>query len=217
MLGTISRVGEEYTILPNGILWWPSKAMGFYPISKNGVYDKPYFEKYVAYSKTPMGLALTQARIDLVERHVASALITDVGIGCGQFVEARGRNTSGYDVNLEGIRWLLDRGLWSDPYCYDLENVTCWDSLEHMRRPWQLLECVRSHVFLSIPIFADIEHLGRSKHFRPDEHYWYFTRDGLVRWMASQGFELLEENRMEEQLGREDIGTFVFKKSGQRV
>jgi len=30
--------------------------------------------------------------------------------------------------------------------------------------------------------------------------------------MYDKGFELVEMNRMEEEIGREDIGTYVFKR-----
>jgi hypothetical protein len=82
-----------------------------------------------------------------------------------------------------------------------------------MIRPEAFLRCVRGMVFVSIPIFTDLDHIKRSKHYRPNEHLWYFTREGLVKWMHGHGFGLAEENRMETDLGREDIGTFVFHRT----
>lgn len=203
----------EVAALSNGLLWWKAKGVGFYPVVNRGVYDHHYFEKYEGYAKTPMGELLTRKRIELVTKYIGAAPVVDIGIGCGQFVEMRGRiTTCGYDVNPRGIRWLLDRGLWCDPYASEPDHVTCWDSLEHMKRPWSFLECVGSTVFVSLPIFRDEEHVVSSKHFRPDEHFWYFTRDGFVHWMSQEGFLLVEENRMEEDAGREDIGTFVFNR-----
>jgi hypothetical protein len=136
--------------------------------------------------------------------------VVDLGIGCGHFVEARGENTFGYDVNEAGIKWLLDRKRWWDPWAKDPENLTCWDSLEHLTRPHELISRVKSHVFVSAPIFRDRSHVLASKHFKPDEHCWYWTEAGLIRWMRDLGFGLCEKNRVESDLGREDIGTFVF-------
>lgn len=200
-----------------GMEWHEELGYGVYPV-KETPYDRAYFEKYVAYSRTPMGVALSDARVELVRRHAEEDLVIDIGIGCGDFIEKRGAKiTAGYDVNPEGVRWLLDRGLWADPYFKDPLNISCFDSLEHMSRPEHLVGRVRRFVFLSIPIFSGADHVLRSKHFRKDEHYFYFTRDGLVRWMAAHGFSLREESRMEEELGREDIGTFVFKRMFSKV
>jgi hypothetical protein len=60
----------------------------------------------------------------------------------------------------------------------------------------------------------DAEHALRSKHFRPTEHYWYFSRDGLVFAMKGCGFALVAESNVETELGREDIGTFAFRRDG---
>lgn len=195
------------------LVWNEERKFGYYPVQGNP-YNEDYFEKYVGYSETPMGVRLTQARMDLVERFIGNGPVVDIGIGCGQFITARRFPfmTRGYDVNPAAIRWLLDRGLWADPYFQDPENATCFDSLEHMSRPDQFIERVKGHLFVSIPIFRDREHVLSSKHFRTDEHYYYFTSDGLILYFHRLGFDLLEENRMEVALGREGIGTFVFKR-----
>lgn len=198
--------------LSNGMTWWDGKGFGFYPVSPQGVYGKEYFDRYVLQSKSSIGASLTRARIDLVEKYAGSDPIVDIGIGSGQFIQARGLNTFGYDVNPIAIRWLLDKGLWFDPYFINPQHASTWDSLEHMRVPSEFVGRIREILFISIPIFIDADHAMRSKHFRPDEHYWYFTRDGLVTWMGHQGFRLLEENKMETKIGREDIGSFVFKR-----
>jgi len=64
--------------------------------------------------------------------------------------------------------------------------------------------------FVSLPIFRDAHHARTSKHFRPDEHYWYWTRAGFI-WFAERcGFSVIEHNTMESLAGREDIETFVL-------
>ena len=183
---------------------------GYLSADPTGVYDLGYFEKYLGYSGTVMAEKLTEARLTMVRRQVASRELVDIGIGGGQFVEAAG--CFGYDVNPHAIRWLLDRRLWRDPYFMPVKNATCWDSLEHMDRPDLFLERVLEHVFVSIPIFTGIDHVLRSKHFRPKEHFWYFTRNGFVRWMKKNGFRLIDENDEETKLGRETIGSFTFRR-----
>ena len=153
-----------------------------------------------------------QARFDFVERHYQSALV-DVGIGSGAFIElrrSRGRTTYGYDVNPIGIAWLEQRSLLVDPHLVSFDAVTLWDVLEHIPDFQSLLANVRKWAFMSLPIFHDVEHVLRSKHFKPDEHCWYFTRDGLAFAMKRCGFVLDSESNIETELGREDIGTFAF-------
>ncbi|MGI0149508.1 MAG: hypothetical protein ACREDF_08270 [Thermoplasmata archaeon] len=189
---------------------------GFCPTRPDrSTYSGDYWNEYIARSEKPMGRSLTDARINLVQRYLGKSLVVDIGIGSGQFVQTRlGYEgiTFGYDVNPFGVRWLVERNLWWDPYFQDPPSVTFWDSLEHIERPDDLLSRVQRFIFMSIPIFLDREHVLRSKHFKPSEHFWYFTRDGLVLRMDRNGFRLREENTMETNLGREDIRTFVFEK-----
>jgi len=195
------------------LVWDETKGLGFFPVIENGVYGSNYWKQYVKYRESPIAEKLMLARCNLVDRHVGSDPAVDIGIGSGHFIEKRGKGlTFGYDVNPLAIRWLLDRDLWWDPFHRNPVNVSCWDSLEHMARPSRFIECVRSCLFLSVPIFDDRDHVLRSKHFKPQEHYWYWTRHGLEQWMLDLGFVMVEHNEMESELGREDIGTFVFRR-----
>jgi Methyltransferase domain len=155
-----------------------------------------------------------QARVNFVDQHYRGVLV-DVGIGSGAFIELRRerrRTTYGYDVNPVGIAWLEERALFVDPHLVFFDAVTLWDVLEHIPDFQSLLANVSDWTFLSLPIFRDAAHVLRSKHFKPAEHCWYFTRDGLVFTMKLCGFALVSENMVETSLGREDIGTFAFRR-----
>lgn len=193
------------------LLWLPEHGMGHYPVDPAAEpYDAAYFAKYRAYARTPMGRALTRARVALVASYTDSRLV-DVGIGCGQFVEAR-PHTLGYDVNPVAVAWLRGCGLFFDPYRERIGSASFWDSLEHIPDPGALLANVDEYAFISVPIFTGADHALTSRHFRPDEHRWYWTRNGLAAWMAAQGFERLHWSAMESAIGREDIETFVFRR-----
>jgi hypothetical protein len=154
-----------------------------------------------------------QARVALVERHYQGPLI-DIGIGSGAFIDARRWHglSFGYDVNPCGIEWLQARRLYADPYAGSFEVATMWDVLEHMPDYPRLLANVRQWLFLSLPIFRNALHVLASKHYKPKEHCWYFTSEGLVFAMRQCGFALVEESTIETELGREDIGSFAFKR-----
>ena len=190
------------------LIWLPESGIGFYPVTECP-YDKNYFNKYVEMSKTKIGIELTKARVDLVNKYTDKEVI-DIGIGCGNFVEAR-KNTYGFDINPFGVQWLNDNEKFKNPY-NGSENLTFWDSLEHIHNPKDLLTNCNQYIFVSLPIFINSEHLMKSKHRRYDEHCWYFTEEGFKLFMAMNDFEYVESNWMESQLGRESIGTYVFKR-----
>jgi hypothetical protein len=207
----VEKVVTEFERLAlSSLIWLPEHGIGYYPASGDP-YDGAYFEKYRAYAQTEMGRALTAARIAMVARHYEGPLL-DVGVGGGQFVESRPQ-TCGYDVNLAGVDWLEERGLYRDLYGENYEAATFWDSLEHIPDAEAALRQVVRWAFVSAPIFTTAEALLHSKHFRKDEHFWYWTRDGLRKWMRAQGFVMREANMMECELGREGIGSFAFERA----
>lgn len=188
-------------------------GMGYVPLHDEGTYDDAYFEKYVRMADTDMGRKLTSSRIDLVARHHTGPVL-DVGIGAGQFVTARKEPTFGFDVNPQAIEWLKDRRLFADPYREAFRALTFWDSLEHIPDPAAAIARAGEWVFVSLPIFEGPEHCLQSRHLRPGEHIWYFTHGGLENWMAHQGFELVEHNTIESDLGRDGIGSYAFRRVG---
>lgn len=194
------------------LVWMPELGVGYYPVDdSDSPYDAAYFAKYVQYENTPIGRAINAFRVDLVSKHIGSDQLVDIGIGSGAFIKARGRNTVGYDINPESLRWLAEQGmLWDNPE-NGVVNASFWDSLEHLPNPGEMVRH-RQVVFVSLPIFEDFNHVLRSKHFRKTEHRWYWTRAGLINWFSGMGFACVERNTEETRIGREDIETFVFAK-----
>ncbi len=138
----------------------------------------------------------------------------DIGIGCGSFIEGHGE-ADGFDINPQGIKWLMRRNKFK-PFVEDIKEykaLTFFDSFEHIKDHSHMLDKITDqYVIMSIPIFKDLDHAVNSKHFRPDEHYYYFTCDGLFEYMASMGFIVLGCQDGEIKAGREDILTFAFRK-----
>lgn len=159
---------------------------------------------------TPSGCALTKTRKQMVEKYLPANEIVDIGIGGGRFVEAA--SCRGYDVNESAVRWLRMREAFCSPYAAPIKAITCWDSLEHIDKPWKLLKQVTDWLFVSLPIFINPATIVSSKHYKPGEHIWYFTHQGFINWCATQGFELVEFNHAESDLGREGITSYAFKR-----
>lgn len=187
------------------------------------VYDDAYFANYQGLAESPIAKALNDFRASLVTRYApvsgqSSCSLLDVGIGDGAFLRRIDEfrfwlNAEGCDVNPAGVAWLIERGQLSSfevPGSHDV--VTFWDSLEHIRDPRPALAASRNYVIASLPIFTSAEHAVASKHFKPDEHFWYFTRHGFVEFARAEGFDLVDVRATESALGREDIETFVLKR-----
>ena len=182
-------------------------------------YDKAYFDKYMLYEVLPIGKKLNDARLSVVKKWAKDMNILDIGIGCGTFVKyalSDGLNIWGYDINPYSIHWLRKLAIYDDPiesqnryFCY-----TFWDSLEHISEPQKILEKipVGAYIFISIPIFNDLEKVNESKHYRPNEHYYYFTSIGLIRWMTNYNLHLIKVYDFEQKAGREGILTFLFER-----
>ncbi|HEJ1456422.1 TPA: class I SAM-dependent methyltransferase [Pseudomonas aeruginosa] len=198
--------------LPNGLtdclLWSEELGMGFHPRSPMD-YSGPYFEKYQALDATPMGEALTRARLEMVKRHIDPASVLDVGIGGGRFVEEAG--CFGYDVNEQANAWLRSKNVFRDA-SFGWPAMTFWDSLEHIPDPEALVRSVGEWVFVSMPVYKDQADCLKSKHFKPGEHLHYWSVRGLVGWFAKMNFGCVEINERESELGREGITSFAFRR-----
>ena len=193
------------------LTWDEERGYGHYPVKQEDrPYDASYFEKYRKMANTPIGQALTKARVDLVRKYYPGFTLVDVGIGSGQFVTASGM--LGYDVNPAGVEWLNQRNRFADMYAGQYDAMTFWDSLEHIDDMSAAVQHIERFAFVSIPVFSGYEDVLASKHFRPDEHIHYFTVAGLIRWFDEQGFNCLEYNQVESDIGREGVGTFVFER-----
>lgn len=232
-MNAILRTGYEHlaakapplalsSLAAGGLTWLPEAGCGYFECETAGVYDQAYFDRYAAQAESVVGRALMRSRVDLVQRHLtpaelASARFLDVGIGSGAFVEAMADHAPGvlgYDVNPAGVSWLLSRDRYADLYRDGpFDVVTFWDALEHIREPDRALACCAGWAFVALPIFRDAAHVLASKHFRRDEHYWYFTRDGFRRFAGACGFRVVDIVATESALGREDIETFVLRRA----
>jgi hypothetical protein len=191
------------------LAWLPELEIGWFNVVAHP-YDAAYWERYRAYDATPCGAQLTAMRRALVQRHWPGTAV-DIGIGGGRFVEEF--SAFGYDINPLAVDWLKARGSWLDPYRRPVDCATFWDSLEHIADPRPLLANVTRWAFVSIPIFADCDDIIRSRHYRKDEHFWYFTRAGFVEFLRMQGFALAESNCMEQSAGRAQIESFAFRRT----
>jgi hypothetical protein len=176
-------------------------------------YEEEYFQHYVELEDSEVAKKLNEARTSLTEKYCKCVL--DIGIGSGEFIKKSKIKMYGYDVNPLGIKWLKEAMLFVDPYEAipdDVDGVTFWDTLEHIAEPSKILTRfkVGTHVFVSMPIFHDLTKARFSKHYKPNEHYYYYTAEGLTYLFELFGYKLLEMSDGEMKAGRQDILAFAF-------
>lgn len=195
--------------LTDCLLWSPEKGYGWHSRPAM-LYSGDYFAHYQKLDNTKMGALLTRARLELVAKYTEPCRTVDIGIGGGRYVQESGG--CGYDVCSDAVAWLNKAGAYLDPYDGGVFSATCWDSLEHIPDPQALLAEVKEWLFVSLPVFEGADDVLSSKHYKPGEHLWYFSSTGFINWCAEQGFECVEMNRVESDLGREGIMSFAFKR-----
>lgn len=194
------------------LLKWEGEY-GYYPVHVNGQYNKEYFHKYENYEGTELGKKLNNFRVDILHRHFPGieGILLDVGPGSCQFVKST--KALGIDINPATIEKLRYLGRLAEKV-EEVDVATFWDSLEHIPSLEldALLHKIRRGVVVTLPIFEDGNHVLGSKHFRPDEHFHYWTEKGFVKFMETYGFRLQTKTDAEAKLGREGVMTYVFNR-----
>jgi hypothetical protein len=178
-------------------------------------YSKDYFENYIKYENSKIGKELNNFRCEIAQKY--SNNILDIGIGSGTFLKQLEVKKAGFDINPFGVEWLNNQNLFFDPYAVSeipFDCITFWDVIEHIQEPINIFKRIKKGAFLitSIPIFDSIEKVHLSKHYKPNEHLYYFTTKGFVWMMGKYGFDFIEIRSDETRIGRENILTFVFRR-----
>lgn len=156
------------------------------------IYDQAYYKRFKIRAKSRTGQRIYRTRWELVEKYChGNTTLLDYGCGPGAFHTSgtNGFKVSGYDIN---------------PYCGftepptgDIGIMTMWDVIEHIPDPSAPINAYRpKHLFISTPNVEAIGHweIEKWKHYRPDEHLWYFGLNSLTGLLARLGYKILEYN-----------------------
>ncbi len=156
------------------------------------IYNQAYYKRYKERAESEIGQRIYRSRWELVERHCHGDMtLLDYGCGPGAFHKAstNGFETHGYDIN---------------PHCgfpvpplKDIDILTMWDVIEHLVDPTEPINTFRpEYLFISTPNVEAIHYraVENWKHYRPDEHLWYFGLNALTGLLARLGYKILEYN-----------------------
>lgn len=190
-------------------------------------YTEEYFNHFKSLENTESAYKINMGRHKLIDEYYDSNNIVDIGIGSGDFIRTAGNLTIyGYDISGKSRQYLLDNGRFFDIHSkrapYDRISIfTFWDSLEHIEFKNQgvLLKrmAIGTYIFVSMPIMTDIMKIKGSKHYKPNEHIYYFTMTGFQDYMSKFGFMCMKIQDFEIKAGREDVYTFVFNKTSNEI
>lgn len=190
--------------------WYIEKGYGYLEPDHTFIYDKDYLQKFKDYEQDPKTDKLNELRREFVDVYIQGQFLLDYGCGACTFIKSR-PNTYGFDLIPETIEQLKDLEKYFKPICC-LPNICFWDSLEHIPDPSIILKHVLEYAFISTPIYKDVESVFTSKHYKPNEHLWYFTMRGLINYMKENNFIHIAYYDLESKIGRKSIGTFAFKR-----
>lgn len=205
----------------NGLRICESYGVAFQEDMTNSVeYGPDYFHKYETYRESRRYGEVDSVRANLAKS--ANLPVVDIGIGCGAFIEQCQQQgiqvLGGMDINPVAVKWLHERELLIESFDkLPTISLTMWDVLEHIQSPHEILDKMRvgDALLVSLPIYNDLcREVPDSKHYRPDEHYYYFTKWGFIKWLYEYGVTVTEYNENETlpNCGRSGIGTFVARK-----
>jgi hypothetical protein len=184
------------------------------PICFNGT----HFESYEREAQTSIGKGIMRFRIKTVKQLVSYRRISthclDVGIRSGHFLRELKRTSDiqgqGIDVNNWSIQWLHANGFVCTRDKFEI--LTFWNTLDHLTEPWLLWRNYKPlFIAMTQTIFKNKEQIERHQHFKPQQHYWYFTRLGLLEFMERHGYGLVNSCNTEDvKWGQDNKMTFTF-------
>lgn len=208
------------------MIWLEPAGIGYLGGATACIYDAVYFQHYRRICETPVAKALNRFRVGLMREALDLAAdaqpqtVLDVGIGDGAFLRAAAAQVpfglvelKGCDINPLGVEYLEQTGQLAQLDQEGGFDVVCfWDVLEHLEDPRVGLRAAKTTALVSIPIFDSQLHALRSRHFKPGEHIWYFTRRGFLAFADQEGFDCLDIRATESAIGRDGIETFVLRR-----
>lgn len=155
-------------------------------------------------------------------KHTPQSLL-DVGYGTGAFLQCSSniiKDTYGHDIS--GYPIPLCSTFECNIFSRHYDVVTFFDSLEHFEDIYFLNKLDCNYICISVPwchYFSD-QWFDTWKHRRANEHLWHFNQQSLIKFMDSQGFDVINTCNYEDTIRKTQdnypnilSGIFVNRKS----
>ena len=181
-------------------------------------YDEQYKQKYVGRERTDTGVRLNLSRLGiLAEFTPVQGVHLDFGGGVGTVCAYARPYFDSYVVDTEYTHKHPLAKVVS-PLVTKVDTLTLFDVLEHFASPLELLQqLVKKHtpstIIISSPYVCPrqntVSFLNNFIHFKPKEHYWLFSAEGLTRLLNKLGYAVESFRYNEETLRKSQVITVV--------
>lgn len=165
-------------------------------------------EYATAYNQRP-AIEMSWVRIAHLFRFARTGKILDIGYGNGEFIRQAlkaGYQAFGYDTHSDATDLPVVKdtsGRW--------DIVTFFDSWEHIE-DIGFIDQIDAGLFVvtvpNLPPLADEAFIRIWKHYKPNEHLHYFTRDSILRFLSRHGYTLLDVSDIEDVIRKPSGGPF---------
>lgn len=191
-------------------------------INKNTIeYNKEYVvQRYDTYGT--LNLSMSHLRLGNIIGSIGKIpeSILDIGYGNGSFLQTAStvvKNCYGHDISGYPLPDGCD--FVKDIMSKHFDVITFFDSLEHYENIYFVKNLNCNFVCITVPWchHFDDEWFDSWKHRRPNEHLWHFSDISLVKFMDSQGYNMLSLSNIEDAVRKtslpyQNILTGVFAK-----
>lgn len=167
-------------------------------------YDSSYIEKYNAYPLRQLAY-IRLATLRQLQKITGIRPVFDYGCGSGAFIDACEENrisVSGYDPATNKN---------NEPHNLSAYGtVTFFDVLEHIPDIERIMLMLPHSIIVAIPdsscVFSGEVEWQRWRHYRPNEHLFYFSPISLNLLFKKYGYELKFDNYDEDFIRRPQDG-----------
>lgn len=186
--------------------------------------DRQPFEYTSDYAESQStNIEMSYLRLGVIAREMGFEALTDsrvleLGPGTGCMMEVMRRHclsVDGFDI-APTDHVTIDQDEARRRH-WDL-LIAC-DVIEHMPDINSIFDYTFDWAYISTPCRPDdIDLLANWRHFRPNEHLWYFTRDELSRWFDAKGYEVKYAGHVEDLIRprwdreKPNISSFVIRR-----
>jgi len=171
-------------------------------------YNIDYWDKMIR-QNSPTAKQISKVRWNFV-RPAKAKRVLDFGSGPGFF---RAFRPVGIEVDTFDINPYPQTGILHE--VYDL--ITFWDVMEHFEDLEEFFKKIDAsgakYVALTIPVMKEGLDLMSWKHYKPGEHFHYFSEEELIKVFKDKNFRVVRSG-FPECPPREDILSVLLKKNG---
>lgn len=206
---------DNYKYDQNGVFQQIQKEEFVYDESYVELYDSPEYKmNATSLSKTRLHfLMFCMDKYDSDHNKYLNMRLLDFGCGNGNFLisnelhrKIHSMEFFGYDL-YEKHHDQKNYKFIDSPFDKRWDIVCFWDSLEHLKDPYDTVKKLDSkYVAVSLPwLPINLNKFDEWKHKKPDEHLHHFNQESLIKFFDSLGYDCICVSNIEDTIRKSDI------------